>query len=487
MKILALRLSSAGDIVLLLPALEEIKASYPDAEIVCLAKPAFAGLVRGCPAVSRVVEFDGLWNAWRTLSKERWDAVLDFHGVPRTRVLAALLPARWKATYRKSVVDRYRLLWGAKGVTTAHVADRYREMLKSLGLGVKRVAVLQTALLGDAVLTIPLLRAAAERFKPDHLVIITKPELAFVFEKEGFPVIKDDKHGVGAGPLGFWRLARRLRAERFDAAVVPHRSLRSAALAWAAGIPLRAGFDNSTGRAFFNRVARFDHAEHDSERNQRLLDAVPAPAHGTADDGEFRLRLRAEDRRRGVEQWRAFGADPEREFIVGLAPGASRVTKKWLPERFAETARRLRAAGRNRRIALIGGPGERALCAEVAAAVGGDVLDLSGKSRLEDLPGLLAGLKLFVTNDSGPMHIAYGVGVPTVAVFGPTIKEFGFYPKGRRSRLVETDGLPCRPCGLHGTKTCPEGHFLCMRLVTVEQVLAACSEVLAMEDDKCPS
>ena len=83
----------------------------------------------------------------------------------------------------------------------------------------------------------------------------------------------------------------------------------------------------------------------------------------------------------------------------------------------------------------------------------------------------------FVTNDSGPMHLAAAAGVPVVAIFGATTRELGFFPYGPGHRVVETD-LACRPCGLHGARECPEGHFLCMRLLTVDQVHAACRDAV---------
>jgi len=86
-------------------------------------------------------------------------------------------------------------------------------------------------------------------------------------------------------------------------------------------------------------------------------------------------------------------------------------------------------------------------------------------------------LSVFVTNDSGPMHLAAAAGVPVVAIFGATTRELGFFPYGPGHRVIEAD-LACRPCGLHGARECPEGHFLCMRLLTVDQVYAACRDIL---------
>jgi heptosyltransferase-2 len=163
--------------------------------------------------------------------------------------------------------------------------------------------------------------------------------------------------------------------------------------------------------------------------------------------------------------------------LAGVHPGAAWATKRWLPERFAELCRRLKAAGLTP--VLVGGPGDAALGAEIAAASG--AADLVGRTDLVELKELTGRLSLFVTNDSGPMHLAAAAGVPVVALFGATTRELGFFPYGAGHQVVEAD-LACRPCGLHGGRACPEGHFLCMRLLTVDRVEAACRAALAARE-----
>jgi heptosyltransferase-2 len=95
------------------------------------------------------------------------------------------------------------------------------------------------------------------------------------------------------------------------------------------------------------------------------------------------------------------------------------------------------------------------------------------------LKALISLLSLFITNDSGPMHIATGLGIPTLAVFGATTKELGFFPYGPRHKVIEQE-LPCRPCGLHGKRKCPPGHFLCMELTTVQEVRRTAQAMLGL-------
>jgi len=299
-----------------------------------------------------------------------------------------------------------------------------------------------------------------------RVTVLTLPQSAALFRDcpHVDEVMLDDKRGIHRGPRGTWRLARDLRRRNFDLALIPHRSLRSAILARLAGIPRRIGSRASAGRRLFTDAVPFTWLMHDLERNLALLQPLqpgirPRPDESVflaRDDGAARaveLRLREE----GVAA---------QERLVGLHPGSVWATKRWLPERFAALARGLRAQGL--RVVVVGGAADRELCGRIARD--GAALDWSGRTDLMELKALMGRLALFVTNDSGPMHMAAGMGVPTLAIFGPTTRELGFFPYGAGHRVVERD-LACRPCSLHGTKTCPAGHFLCMRLIMAEEVL----------------
>ena len=156
----------------------------------------------------------------------------------------------------------------------------------------------------------------------------------------------------------------------------------------------------------------------------------------------------------------------------------SDLTKRWTPEGFAAILRRALDSGVN--AVLLAGPGET----ETAAAVrrlaglgceGGNCaepdtfLDLSGRTSLASLGAVLARLDGYVTNDSGPMHMAWAQHTPVTAMFGPTVLSLGFAPRGETSTVMQTDE-PCRPCGLHGHKACPQGHFRCMKNIDPEDV-----------------
>jgi heptosyltransferase-2 len=157
--------------------------------------------------------------------------------------------------------------------------------------------------------------------------------------------------------------------------------------------------------------------------------------------------------------------------FIGINPGASYGTaKRWLPERFAAVADLL--AERGARVVIVGGPAERETGQAIADQMRSPARVLCGRTTLPELVGVLARLRTLVTNDSGPMHLAAALGVPVVAVFGPTDWR-ETHPVGDRHRLVRED-VHCSPCRL---RECPIDHR-CMRRVSVDRVLAEAGALL---------
>jgi len=459
-----------------------------------LVKPQFAAVLRGHPGVDEVVEFRGLGDALGKIRAGGYTHLLDLHATGRSWLIRTLSGVPHQAVYKKDALARRLFVAFGRGspALQRHTVDRYLEALSAWEVPpaqavlspadwgasgrlstAKNVLVLQTSFLGDSLLTLPLLRRLKEGLPGARFSVLTLPKNADVFRGAAWvdEVLLDDKRGRHGGPLGAWRMARELRERGFDLAVIPHRSLRSALVARLAGIPRRVGFSSSAGRFLLTDVVPFSWLAHDLERNLAL--AAPLGAAAGASQGEARYVTppapSAELTRRLEEAGLKTG-----DRLVGVHPGSAWNTKRWLPERFAELCRRLKSEGL--KPVLVGGPGDAELGAAIARASG--AADLIGRTDLADLSALMGRLSLFVTNDSGPMHLAAGAGVPVVALFGATTRELGFFPYGPKHRVVEAS-LACRPCGLHGARECPEGHFLCMRLLTVDQVHAACREVLA--------
>jgi len=318
--------------------------------------------------------------------------------------------------------------------------------------------VVQTAFLGDVVLTTALFSALAADQGP--VDVVTTPIAASLIETHPAvrKVIPYDKRGSDRGWAGLRNLARRLRTERYERAYLPHRSLRTATLGVLAGIPTRIGFSGAW--SFLYTEARPKPAlGHESDRLLALADKPP---------GVYppQLRPTAAD-----EQAAAALIDGA---FVALAPGSIWGTKRWAG--YSELAAALDAP-----VVVLGGRDDAALADQVVAAAPGRAYSAAGTLGLRTSAALIARAGVLVTNDSAPLHLATAVGTPVVAIFGPTVPGFGFGPRGPRDAIVEYPSLACRPCSAHGPQVCPLGHHRCMRELSVASVLAAVAAASGVE------
>lgn len=338
-----------------------------------------------------------------------------------------------------------------------------------------RVLVIQTAHLGDLVLTTPLLRALNDGIPGLELVVLTTPlggdllgalphvQRCFVFDK---------RHALRRARATV-RLATRLRAERFDAVIAAQRSARSGLLARLCGAGRRIGFREAAGRWAYNETVPWDPAAHAVRRYLALAEPLlgPSPARGPVP--ELTLPAEARDSLAALVAGSGIAAD---ERLICIAPGAAWRTKCWTPEGFSRVAAGAGALGL--RPVLVGGASEVELCGRVARLSGVAPVQLAGRTSVLQLAALLARAAVFVGNDSGPAHVAAAVGTPVVSVFGPTVPRFGYAPFGEAHRLVQHPTLACRPCHRHGPHRCPLGHFRCMREVSATRVLQEVESVI---------
>jgi heptosyltransferase-2 len=333
----------------------------------------------------------------------------------------------------------------------------------------KRIAVWNTAFLGDAVLTLPLIQSLRLRFPEAVIDYYVRGGLEDLFRPH--PAIASvygyDKRGGQRGAAALASLGRRIAGRGYDLWISAHTSFRSACFALLSRAPLRVGYrDPAINRLFYTDCVdrRFD-SLHEIERLLRLLQPL---GQGPVSDWP-ELAVSAEDSHRAAELFAPLSGP-----VLGLHPGSVWGSKRWCASYFAETGARALQNGAS--VALFAGPGEERVAALVREAMrqkaperAGAVLDLSGRLSLPLLAACLGRLSCYLTNDSGPMHLAWVQRTPVVAVFGPTVRELGFFPRGRDARVRES-ALSCRPCGLHGPKVCPLGHHRCMTEVTPDMV-----------------
>lgn len=332
----------------------------------------------------------------------------------------------------------------------------------------KKIGVWQTAFLGDAVLTLPLLKALKNRY-PDaeiHFFVRSGVESIFAGQPEITTVHGFAKRGAQKSLAAAYTLGKQIGQEGFDLWISTHKSFRSALVAGATGVKRRIGYDSP----WFNKLTytetvdrRFDELE-EIERLFQLLKPLgietPAP--------KAELVLSDEARKAADAFWAEHCGDKP---VLGIHPGSTWPTKCWPVEYFSKLISMASKAGAQ--VLLFAGPDEKEVASQVLAGAepGTDVTDLAGQLTLPQLAAYLGKLDGYLTNDSGPMHLAWTQDTPLVAIFGPTVRKLGFFPRGENSTVVETP-LDCRPCGLHGPRKCPLDHHNCMRHLTPEIVWA---------------
>lgn len=301
-----------------------------------------------------------------------------------------------------------------------------------------RILLLRFSSLGDVVLLSGLIDALHAKHPGLQLSFVTKERYAELFRADP-RIHRLLELGEGRGALRSLRAA--LDPLEFDEVIDAHASLRSILLSTLlAPAPLRRLRKDALARWAFVRFRWRSAAlgRQQSERYAKLvgLDALPPS----------RILLGARESERGAELLPGDGS------YLAMAPGARHATKQWPLERYVELAREVQR-GQHARIALFGGPGEEGLTARIAEELGDDAVDLCGRLSLSEVAACLARCNLLVCNDSGLLHLSEAVGTPVLALYGPTSRELGFFPRLASSHVIE-HALPCRPCSRNGSRPC---------------------------------
>ena len=303
----------------------------------------------------------------------------------------------------------------------------------------RRILFIKPSSLGDIVHALPTLAVLRQSFPQARIAWLVKRQWADLLERaEGL----DRVWPVGPAMAGWLSEIPALRAERFDLAVDLQGLFRSALMARLAGCPARVGFANGReGSPFFytQRVAVPTPEMHAVDRYLLVADALGAARPAAP---QFRFRISQADREQVADALGRTGVKTGSTWVA-MNVSARWPTKRWPMESFAAVADRLHREGG--RVVLIGGPDDRADAQAVKSlAQSSSIIDLTGMTPLGLLPALLQSASAFVTNDSGPMHVAAAVGTPVVALFGPT-SPVRTGPYGKHHRVL-THRVQCSPC-----------------------------------------
>lgn len=334
-----------------------------------------------------------------------------------------------------------------------------------------KIVIRATNWVGDAIMALPALRVVRSRFPDAEITILARAYVAAIYKNQQVcdnMMFVDDKKDV----------LEELRAQKFDLALLFQNAFQAAWIAWRAGIPERIGYARNGRSPLLTKALPIPklgeipvHEQYyylELLRRAGWLDTLP-------NESFIKLNVPEENHRQAEESLLSVGARPD-SLRIAIGAGASYGSAKcWPPDRFAELANRLQAES-GADVILFGTSSEAPVSSAIAAGMSRPPIDLTGKTPISDLPSLLSQCHLFIGNDSGAMHVAAAVGLPVVAVFGPT-DPFGTAPVTPRCSIVQEKPY-CSPCFL---RRCPTDHR-CMTRVTPDAVEAAARQwILSME------
>ena len=345
----------------------------------------------------------------------------------------------------------------------------------------KNYLILQTAFIGDVALSLFFVEAL-KKINPEA-------NINFITTNTSFELVKSSKSVNNAIIFDKRKSHKKISqikifANEFnqkyktDVAFILHKSLRSAILTRFISSKYKIGFDKNALSFLLSRRVKYYKNMHEIDRNMQLLSAF------SEYNSNINYILRPE-----IDFTEISNSDSNiisnntilkhinpniEKNIIAVSIGSAWETKKWKYEYFLETISRLKK--NNYEVVLIGDKSDQRDCENIAAST--NSISLAGKTTIPETLQLLKFAKLLITNDSAPTHFASILNIPTITIFGPTSPIFGFYPIADNSKIVEDINLSCRPCSIHGGKTCPKKTHDCMNNITPEQVLSAVEDII---------
>lgn len=338
----------------------------------------------------------------------------------------------------------------------------------------KSIAVIQTAFLGDFVLALPLLQIIRNNAPKSKISVVCTPvssetaSLASAIDN----IVIYDKRNKHKGMKGIKLLAQNLKSADVDLIIAPHRSFRTTLLAKLTGAKYSVGFDKNAFSFLYSKKIAYELKKHEIERNISLLAAFDSV---NTDYNSVDVNFAKKDVDLVDSLLKENNIGSKQSFVV-IAPGSVWATKKWKIEHFAKLSSMLKEKGEQ--VVVIGSKAEKEDADLLAKQTG--ALNLCGKTSIPQSIYLLSRAKLLITNDSAPTHFAGLVACPTITLYGPTVPEFGFAPVGKNDRCLAISDLECRPCAIHGGKSCPLKHFDCMNKLSPEYVFQNAVEILKL-------
>lgn len=320
----------------------------------------------------------------------------------------------------------------------------------------KNILIIQTAFLGDLILTTGFIRRVKEKYPETKISILVNKGSESILSENPFldEIIPFDKKTIKKTIFGFFQFLKEIRNRRFDLCLSPHFSHRSSIIAFASGANKRIGYTQAGFSFLLNeKKHRPLRGTHEINKLFALLEEEKTPYKPEiyfSDNEIVNIHRKMDDQ--GLL---------ENSYVV-IAPSSIWETKRMPEEKFQSLVESI-LSRTNIIPVFVGSPADKNLTERIITEFKEKVINYTGQTSLKELCYLISKSHAVVSNDSSPIHVASAFNIPTLAIFGATIPDFGYTPLSEKQFISEIQGLDCRPCGIHGGKICPKHHFKCMK------------------------
>jgi len=329
--------------------------------------------------------------------------------------------------------------------------------------------VVQTAFPGDSILTLPFIQELRRLDPEGQIDIVCSPVCQEIFEVSPSVsnVIPFDKRGEYKGFRGLAKFAARLKETGYSAIYSLHRSFRTTILVTLAGGDESIGFNTASFSFLYDKKIPYVFSDHEVKRNLNMIMDYPGDKWKIYPE----LAVSEEQRQKVMGFIEATGSGK----IILISPGSVWETKRYPSKSYAEIASGLSAAGY--KIIISGSSSEKDTGEEIRRIAGDQIINSCGIFSMAETVELMSHSELVITNDSAPTHFAMAAGAPVLTIYCSTVPEFGFYGYSDKSHHLSSD-VSCKPCGIHGHKKCPAGHFECGTKIKAYEVIRKVKEIL---------
>ena len=329
----------------------------------------------------------------------------------------------------------------------------------------KKILVIQTAFIGDTVLTLPMIEKLKEMENSSIIDVVSIPSTSEIFTASPFvnEILLLEKRGKHKSFRGLKSFSNEIKRRNYDRIYSPHRSLRTAFMIMLSGVKETYGFSNSSLKYIYKNIIEYNSSVHEVQRNLDLIGCKYSE-----DNWKILPKIIvSESAKFKVNDY--FETNKITNGFIAVSPGSVWATKRYPIEHFIEVINFLVNEGKQ--IVLIGGDNDKEITFEIKENFRENVFDSAGLFSLIESIELLKSASLLITNDSAPTHLGMCTDIKVLTLYCSTVPQFGFYPYNKLSGYLSVDDLYCKPCGIHGFNECPIKNFDCGKKLVPEIII----------------